>query len=308
MNIVIKFYLTIILAGIFLSVSCKKSKSELVDKTDLNETDTIGKVEELKIAGLTGKEYEVTMWGNVSKDSITFHIYLPPGYYTSTVRYPVVYQLHGINGVLGGNQESTIPGSYEAAKVAGLYGDVIIVFPDGYLNTFWANSSNSDKPAETNLVKEIIPFVDVFYRTMPDRKHRIIQGFSMGGFGAAKFATKYPELFGSCIMYDAAMLDWNGIKQRHKELASEIFNNDSTIYNSYSPWAFTDKNAEFLKMNTCFRIVIGAIKEDNRKFLALLESLDISVESTETQCDHNLKCLIDAEGLNTARFISKYSK
>lgn len=85
------------------------------------------------------------------------------------------------------------------------------MFANGYGNRFWADSATSNKPAETNVVQELIPYIDSHYRTVNDRGGRVIEGFSMGGFGTEKFAAKFPGLFGVSVSYDGALLDWAGI-------------------------------------------------------------------------------------------------
>ena len=40
----------------------------------------------------------------------------------------------------------------------------------------------------------LIPHIDATYRTIADRKHRALEGFSMGSWGAAHLAFKHPEV------------------------------------------------------------------------------------------------------------------
>ena len=46
------------------------------------------------------------------------------------------------------------------------------------------------------IVKELTPHVDATYRTIARREDRAVEGFSMGGYGAAHLGFKYPEVFG----------------------------------------------------------------------------------------------------------------
>ena len=45
------------------------------------------------------------------------------------------------------------------------------------------------------IVNELVPYVDRAYRTIADREHRAVMGYSMGGFGAMALALKHPEIF-----------------------------------------------------------------------------------------------------------------
>lgn len=50
-------------------------------------------------------------------------------------------------------------------------------------------------------IQELIPHIDATYRTQACRKGRAIEGFSMGGYGAIKWAIRYPEVFCSAVSY-----------------------------------------------------------------------------------------------------------
>lgn len=110
-------------------------------------------------------------------------------------RYPVVYMLHG----LGDNPTSwndswlRVQATIESLEEKGL-GDMIYVFPSGY-KTYYCNRYNGSYPFMDMLTQELIPFVDKTYRTLADREHRAVTGYSMGGFGACALALKHPELF-----------------------------------------------------------------------------------------------------------------
>ena len=50
---------------------------------------------------------------------------------------------------------------------------------------------------ETIILKELVPHIDETYRTLASRQGRLIEGFSMGGYGAARLAFKHHEIFGA---------------------------------------------------------------------------------------------------------------
>ena len=65
------------------------------------------------------------------------------------------------------------------------------------------------------LVKDLKPFVDKTYRTLPDRANTYVMGSSMGGLISAYAVTEYPEVFGhaACLSTDwtsgdGAVLAW----------------------------------------------------------------------------------------------------
>jgi dienelactone hydrolase len=252
---------------------------------------------------LNGTVQSVTFNGPVTGQAVTFSIYLPAAYASSTNRFPVIYHLHGLGGFHNSTQISTVPASHEAAVAAGLIEPCILVFPDGYRDSFWADSATTDKPAETNVKLEVIPYVDANYRTIAIRERRAIQGFSMGGFGAARFAAKFPDTFCACAIYDGAMLTWTQLQQRHAALAAEIFANSATQFALYSPWHWLTQNVATLRASMAFRQPVAALVNENRNWRDALLANGVAVDYVETGLAHNLGPLLDAEGANTWAFI-----
>jgi S-formylglutathione hydrolase FrmB len=133
----------------------------------------------------------VTIVGPVTGQTIQFSVYLPPGYAAGSDRYPVVYHLHGLGGA------HNIPNQLNTVSQA------------------WADSHDGARRIETHVVREVLPYVDATWRTLPGRAFRAVQGFSMGGFGAAKMAAKFPDLFCAAVVYDGAMVTWPVVRQFH---------------------------------------------------------------------------------------------
>jgi putative tributyrin esterase len=147
-----------------------------------------------------------------------YRVLLPRGYQGSTKRFAVLYLLHGL---YGNYTDWTMQSKLEDyAKPFPL----IVVMPDAG-DSWYTNSATvpGDK-FEDYLVKDLIPEIDARFRTEPSRSARAIAGLSMGGYGALKFALKYPRLFafaGSLSGgFDAALnLDIRVPEYREKLLA-----------------------------------------------------------------------------------------
>ena len=147
--------------------------------------------------GVTNHTFSSKAFGR----EIGYCIYLPPGYATDTAqRYPVIYNLHGA----GGNEfhSFTSVSALHDGIVAGRWPAMIMVLPNGGKNTFYKNSADGKYPAETLIIRELLPHIDATYRTIATRAGRAIEGFSMGGRGATRLAIKYPELF--CSLHNQA--------------------------------------------------------------------------------------------------------
>lgn len=255
-------------------------------------------------AQMSGFVREITFLGEKTQKPVSFSIYLPEGYVTEQKAYPVVYHLHGLGDNYRSNSIPSVVYSFERAMELGFIDDVIIVFPDGYNNSMWGNSIDGTKPAETNLIEELLPFVDANFKTIPDREHRFIQGFSMGGFGAAKFIAKYPELFGRAIIYDGGMRTWQTLRRGRPEIVDEIFKKDENHFIANSPWKYLRDNWTILSLDTLFYISVGDFKSFNQTFFDSLNYHLIPYKFAIAPCGHDLECLLEREWINAAEFYS----
>ena len=108
--------------------------------------------------------------------------------------YPVLYLLHGAYGHFSDWLKNT-PDKLLVHRLADQY-NLIIVMPEGETFAFYLDSPvNSSSQFETYLTKEVIPKIDQTYRTIRDRKGRVITGLSMGGHGALYLAARHPDLY-----------------------------------------------------------------------------------------------------------------
>jgi enterochelin esterase-like enzyme len=124
-------------------------------------------------------------------------VYTPPGY-SRDKKYPVLYLLHGI----GGNErEEWAKGGIAHVILDNLIADkkiepIILVLPNGNATTNaggaaapsggggrrgFGDLTGWGKPFESDLIKDIIPFIEANYSVKPDRENRALAGLSMGG-------------------------------------------------------------------------------------------------------------------------------
>jgi S-formylglutathione hydrolase FrmB len=103
-------------------------------------------------------------------------------------RYPVIYALPGLM-------------SADAAAVPGYrldLEDTIVVGVDTSTrtgSTYLVDSPTSGK-WDTYFTKDLIPYIDAHYRTLPRREGRAVIGHSTGGFNAVSYGLRHPELIG----------------------------------------------------------------------------------------------------------------
>jgi len=125
--------------------------------------------------------------------TMKYNVVLPYGYAEegSTVRYPVLYLLHGLS------QNYTVWARQAVPFYADMY-NVIVVMPDGgnswYVN--WAESEGGQKNDwEDHIVRDVVGHVDANYRTIAQREGRALTGLSMGGYGSVTLGLRNPDLF-----------------------------------------------------------------------------------------------------------------
>ena len=162
---------------------------------------------------------------------VKYSVYFPASYNTDKdKRYPVVYMLHGI-----GDDNNSWNGNYLHANdkidswtEQGL-GEMIYVFPQGY-SSYYCNRYDGTFSFMDMFVQEFIPLIDKSFRTIADKEHRAITGYSMGGFGAIALAEKHPEMFIACAPLSMSVrTDW-----QYKEESQNGWNNQwGKIFGGY---------------------------------------------------------------------------
>lgn len=122
-------------------------------------------------------------------------VYLPPGYGTNGLRYPVVYLLHGGGGDQGNWVTlGDVPATFDAVYADDPANAAIAVMPDGR-SGMWFDYYDGSFLLETYVLRSVVPYIDRHFDTIPDRSARAIAGLSNGGYGALHFASKAPDLF-----------------------------------------------------------------------------------------------------------------
>ncbi len=163
----------------------------------------------------------------------SYNIYLPKEYDKSTERYPVIYLFRGherewANPTEDGSRlGKTVKDDADALVASGTIGGVILVMPgmssaDNAVPACGVNMLNVALAAsrdglgtgkfEDYLVKELIPYVDNNFRTIPSRWFRAVDGFSLGGQTSMMLAIKHPELFCSAGAFDGTLM-WLDFKR-----------------------------------------------------------------------------------------------
>ena len=141
----------------------------------------------------------MVMHSKILKQDVSFSVCLPANYYVVKQSFPVVYLLHG----LGDDEASWLEFgqiSQYADKATGTKEAVPMIFvaPQGY-RTYYVNDYKGTFLYQDMFVKELVPYIDSLFRTIADRQHRAVMGYSMGGFGALILHLKHSDIFGTAV-------------------------------------------------------------------------------------------------------------
>ena len=241
-------------------------------------------------AGWSRHSFESAIVG----EAVGYYLYLPPGYADANERFPVMYWLHG----LGGSPASAAATSKRlpAAIASGTAPPFIIVScTDATKRSMWTDSKDGTVPVESVIVKELVVHIDTTYRTIADRSARAIDGFSMGGYGAAYIGFKYPETFGSVSMLAAALHTAESLKTNRRSIFDGVHSGDMDAADRRSPWSVVVDNADTIRGRTKVRMFVGSedgLLERNERYHALLDELGIDHEwGVVPDAPHNLEVL-----------------
>lgn len=147
---------------------------------------------------------DVTHFSEVFRKGKTYRIYLPQNYNESGKRYPVIYFFHGWGGRYFKDDSAKM--EYEKlGKLVDKY-QVILVMWDGNIDEAEPRPYNigAHNDVKFNIqmkdyFPELVAHIDLTYNTLPDRNHRGIIGFSMGGFMSFYLAGKYPDQVSAAV-------------------------------------------------------------------------------------------------------------
>jgi enterochelin esterase-like enzyme len=212
---------------------------------------------------------------------VGYNLYLPPGYdlpENKDVRYPVLYWLHGMN-----QSESTdqYPPQYlDDAIKAGTVKPMIVVYASGGKRTYYTDTPREKSYSETSIIKELIPHIDATYRTHATRDKRAIAGMSMGGFGALKFAFKYPDLFSSVTAFAPGIRDPESFAKDRPDILARRFGNDPAAYEANHPATLLKKNLDQIRGKLPVSLYVGT------KDYLLPGARALHAQMTEAKVEH----------------------
>ena len=235
---------------------------------------------EIKAPGVSFHTFESA----AAKATVSYHLFAPAAYDRQPDRrFPVVYWLHGSRGGLPGIPK--VAALFAAAIEAGKLPPCLVVFVNGLAEGMYVDWKDGSAPLETIIVKELVPHIDATHRTIAAREGRLLDGYSMGGYGAARLGFKFPDVFRGVSIMGAGPLQADLLddapragRRRAVEVLERVYGGDPEYFRSVSPRILAERHANAITRGSLVRVVCGDRDEtfaNNREFHDHLERLGI---------------------------------
>jgi len=201
-----------------------------------------------------------TFQSRLAGGEVSYMIHLPPDYETNPARrYPVMYWLHGYsaNPRAGAMFVNPLDDAIRRGKAPAM----IVVMVNGVAASYYRDSLDGKWPVESVIIKELIPHIDQTYRTLAGRETRAVEGFSMGGYGAAHLGFKHPELFSVITIGSGALTDSDqfgsgpGQKNGGKSMMSRA---PKSYFEENDLATIIRRNADAIRGRTLIRMTVGS--------------------------------------------------
>lgn len=225
-------------------------------------------------------------------------VYLPEGYATSSLDYPVLYLLHGSgDDETGWLTKGCAKAILDSLITNELCQPMIVVMPNGYLE-----QTGKFYPKETRLWMEstfeesfiqLIKWTEDNYRTITDKQHRAIAGLSMGGFHTMHIAALLNQTFDYVGIFSALYVPY--MSQHRAERSMEIVDlalSDKPVYQQTE----TLLQQQFATPPQLYWIACGVddfLYQDNVVYRNYLDEKQYSYEYHESAGGHSWQNWMD---------------
>jgi enterochelin esterase-like enzyme len=174
-----------------------------------------------KIAHGTVSTFEY--WSKTLGAKRRAHVYTPPGYMKGVTRYPVLYLVHGA-GDSDDSWTSVGHANYilDNLIAAGKAKPMIIVMPFGHTPDRAGVDLLNNDDFGNDLLKDVIPYVEANWRTLPGARSRAMAGLSMGGAHTLRYGLPHPEVFNYVGVFSMGLMDTTQLSWYEKNNAAAL--------------------------------------------------------------------------------------
>ncbi|NJB87083.1 esterase/lipase superfamily enzyme [Lewinella marina] len=255
---------------------------------------SLGKLAGQETAELPGPAKVVTQHidSDYMKGGVDYHVYFPDAYeLDSTLSYPVIYWLHGSGGWPPGVLNMLAERFHAAMQGEKIPPALVVFLDDGKRESMWVDSKDGSVRMESVIIHELIPHIDTSFRTIGQARGRMLEGGSMGGYGAARLGLKYPELFTAISLINPGpmqeMLDPEEApvagKAKAQQTLDRVYGGDTAFFRQLSPWQIAIDNAPNIRGNLEIRMILGGADPSLTNVLKFSDHLDqLDIEHSTT--------------------------
>ena len=152
--------------------------------------------------------------------------------------YPFLLLLHG-----SGRNERTLIDHPKARQIL-LDAGFMIILPDGD-SQWYVDSPVDPKSKYATYLEEVLRLAETHYRLSRDPKQRAIAGWSMGGYGAVRFAENHPDEFGA-VASMIGVIDYPRAREEFPPGQSYViirrcFGKNPKVWKKHNPIRFVEK-------------------------------------------------------------------
>lgn len=218
---------------LFISASCSDKKDE-PDQVKLESFASVAGVNyidnfilpEFNKNGLTTILRDCSIHDDINNRDWSYNVVLPPDYNPDET-YPVIYLLHGKTC----DSDKWIT-SLHIDEIFDYYYSqgfppLIAVMPNAD-DSYYVDDYLDDIKYESFFTQIFLPEIENKFPVATDKSGRFIGGFSMGGYGAAYYSIKYPDLFSFCYSMSAPLGGRNSVTT--PSIPSLLLNLDPSDY------------------------------------------------------------------------------
>jgi enterochelin esterase-like enzyme len=176
--------------------------------------------------------------------TMPYFIYVPPGYDSTSQRFPVAYMLHGMGGSNTEWKGYNLLGQADDLIKAGTIAPMLIVLPQGD-QSYWVDHANGPRWGQYT-ARDVVDEIDEHWRTLADRDHRAIGGLSMGAQGALQLGMLYPDVFGIVGAHSPTLRSW----EESAAWFPPEFYRDEAYFDEHDPVSLVEAHPEVARRLT----------------------------------------------------------
>ena len=234
--------------------------------------------------------------------NVGYCVLLPPTYSNDeSSRFSTLYYLHG--GRPGSETKALgLASIMREAMLSGGVPEIIVVFVNGGPVSHYNVPGREGYRGKDVFVDELIPHIDATYRTIADREHRGLEGFSQGGRATARIGFRHPELFCSIAAGGGGHETERRISQsKGAERPDLVFAEGDNTYDLARAYAKSEPRIPVKVM--VYVGTKGFNYENNLAYMKFLDGLGISYERLIVEgVAHSAKGIYEKRGPEILRF------